>query len=614
MKILGISAYFHDAAAVISVDGVVIAAAQEERFSRIKHDAAFPEQAIRFCLQESGLHLSDLDAVVFYEKPFLKFERILESFYAHAPSGLRSFVVAMPHWFGEKLFLKSNIRKALKQIDSQFPNGLPLLFSEHHLSHAASAFYPSGFVEAAILTVDGVGEWATTMIAHGKDRDIHILQQQDFPHSLGLLYSAFTQFLGFKVNSGEYKLMGLAGYGEAESSETKTFIQHIREQIVKVFPDGSIRLHLPYFGFLSSLQMIRPQKWEKLFGMAMRKEGESFDLAHANLALAIQIVCEEILLKLIQAAKDLTKASRLCLAGGVALNCVANAKLRQAAIFDDIYIQPAAGDAGGALGAALAAEHLFFQQNRPPRSLNSRLQFLGPDPTESQIRDLRIKYQLDLRQPEDLPVWLAVQLATGKIVACCRGRMEYGPRALGNRSILADPRLPDMQQRINLMVKKRESFRPFAPVILAERAADYFDMSTESPWMLEVFPLKTTHHIQPLTSLPGLSVEEKLSAQKSDFPAITHADFSARVQTVRQADHPFLHQTLTAFERLTGCPMLVNTSFNERGEPMVCTAEDAFQAFMRTGIDILIVGDTAITREQVQHLDPDDFNQRFQKD
>jgi carbamoyltransferase len=590
VKILGISAFYHDSAAALLVDGRIVAAVQEERFSRKKHDASFPEQSIRYCLEAAQLKLSELDVIAYYEKPFLKLERILQSFYDYAPYGFRSFVTAMPIWFGEKLYLKSRMQKALRKIDPDFQANSRILFPEHHLSHAASAYYPSGFTESAILTIDGVGEWASAAVYHAQGNQIKILKELHFPHSVGLLYSAFTQFLGFRVNNGEYKLMGLAAYGDPQGVDKQAFVKKIKEQMLTIFPDGSIRLNLDYFGFLSSLQMIRPRKWEALFGLPQRTEDGPLEKAHANLAYAIQQVTEEIVFKLATHAQVLTGSSRLCLAGGVALNCVCNGMLQRSGLFEEIFVQPAAGDAGGALGAALAGEFVYFKSELV-ESEQDHMQgsLLGPE-----MRGIGVeKPQL---QSQKLPFpaltrYVARKLAQGKIVAWCQGRAEYGPRALGNRSILADPRLPDMQQKINETVKRREDFRPFAPAVLAEHALTYFQTDRLSPYMLMVHPLNPEHRHAVPENFSALPVKEQLLQVKSAFPAITHADFSARLQTVDRERYPLFHSLLQAFHEETGCPMLINTSFNLRGQPIVHKFEEAFACFMQTELDILVVNE-----------------------
>jgi carbamoyltransferase len=594
-KILGISAFYHDSAAALLIDGELIAAAQEERFSRKKHDPGFPSQAIRYCLEEAGLGLDQLDAIVFYDKPFLKFERLLETYYSFAPRGLSSFVTAIPVWIREKIFFKKLIFDALKEVGSFDKKKVQLLFPEHHLSHAASTFYPSPFEEAALLTIDGVGEWATATIGKGKGSQISLLRALHFPHSVGLLYSAFTYFLGFKVNSGEYKLMGLAPYGNPESETTARFVEAIKTKLIDLRPDGSLRLRQEYFGYATGLRMIRARAWKKLFGMARRKADQPLEQQHCDLALAIQQVTEEIVLLMAREARRLTGARYLCLAGGVALNCVANGKLLREGLFEDIFITPASGDAGGALGAAYAAHYLSFGGQRKPQARRDALQgsYLGPAYSDKKIEQLVRRYEAPYQRwdkEEDLCKEVAERLAAGQVVGWFQGRMEFGPRALGNRSILGDPRNPEMQQRLNLKIKYRESFRPFAPSVLAEEVAEYFELDRPSPYMLLVAPVaeKRRHPLPP--NYFELPLMERLYLQRSDLPAITHLDFSARVQTVHAGTNPLFHQLLQAFKAQTGYGVLVNTSFNVRGEPIVCSPEDAYRCFMGTEMDCLVMG------------------------
>lgn len=596
MTILGISAYFHDSAAAIVQDGQILAAAEEERFSRIKHDADFPAQAIEWCLIETGLRIDDLDAIVFYEKPFLKFERILESFYAIAPTGSRSFLKAMPHWFGEKLFLKSRIKKALKKIEAFDSTSLRLLFPEHHLSHAAGSYFLSGFEEAAILTVDGVGEWATTTISHGQGKEIKMLRELRFPHSVGLLYSAFTQFLGFRVNNGEYKLMGLAAYGNPDADETNSFIQIIKTSLVTIHDDGSIELTIENFGFMDTDQTIIPSKWEHLLGSKMRQPEEVFTRRHANLAQAIQLVTEEILLKLVAEAKRLTGSTNVCLSGGVALNCVANGVLQRAGIFEQIFVQPAPGDSGAAIGAALVASSLLAE--KPPLILKNHVPLYGPEADVSGLPELCKKNNLkwEHKEEEEMLSFVTEAIAKGQVIGWCQGRMEFGPRALGNRSILGDPRNPDMQQKINLKVKRRESFRPFAPAILAEHVDTYFETNSLSGWMQFVHQMKKEYLCELREDFRDLPITEQLLTEKSAFPAITHADGSSRLQTVTEEDNPIFYRLLSAFNDLTGCPMIINTSFNLRGEPIVCSTEDAVNCFVDTELDLLVIGNYVINK------------------
>ena len=600
MNILGISAFYHDSAACLVQDGKIIAASQEERFTRKKHDERFPTSAIRFCLEEAGLTIDDLDAVAFYDKPFLKLERLLETYLSFAPKGVRSFITAMPVWLKEKMFLKKQIYDGLKELGDYDKDEFVLLFPEHHLSHAASAFYPSKFKDAAILTIDGVGEWATASICHGKGKDIAILKELKFPHSLGLLYSAFTYFLGFKVNSGEYKLMGLAPYGNPNSELLEQYIQSIKSELIEIKDDGSIWLNQKYFDYAAGLKMVNEKKWETLFGFPRREDENEFEQYEADLALAIQMVTEEIVLKMATHTKELTGASALCMAGGVALNCVANGRLQNAAVFDDIYIQPAAGDAGGAIGAALAAHHIYFGEERVPESPDSMQgAFLGPEylniDVERSLRKFKPIYE-ELTEPE-LYTKVAQVLDEGNVVGWFQGKMEFGPRALGGRSIIADPRRIDMQKKLNLKIKYRESFRPFAPSVLAEDASSYFDLKGNSPYMLLVQPINEERREELPSNYFELPLREKLAVKRSELPAITHIDFSARVQTVHKDTNPRYWNLINAFKERTGCPMVINTSFNVRGEPIVCTPEDAYRCFMNTEMDYLVIGDYVFSKK-----------------
>jgi carbamoyltransferase len=595
VKILGISAFYHDSAAALIQDGRIVAAAQEERFTRKKNDAAFPTNATTFCLDYAGTTLNELDAVVFYDKPLLKFERLLETYYAFAPKGLLSFMAAMPVWLREKMFLKSLLLKQLERIMPFERKRLKLLFSEHHLSHAASAFYPSRFERAAILTIDGVGEWATASISLGEGRKILPLKELHFPHSLGLMYSAFTYFLGFKVNSGEYKLMGLAPYGQPNAAEVKHFERLIKEHLVKIYDDGSIWLNQKYFSYATGLKMIDEKVWEKLFGIPKRKPEEEPTQSQCNLALAIQRVTEEIVLKMAAEAKRLTQAAYLCLAGGVALNCVANGRLLDSGLFQELFIQPAAGDAGGALGAALAAYHLYFEKERTPVQTLDAMNgaYLGPDYSDLEVEQVIRKYEASAvryESVEQLCRIAAKWLDEGKIVGWMQGRMEFGPRALGARSILADARRPDMQKKLNLKIKYREGFRPFAPSVLAERASDYFELYHDSPYMLLVQRVRKELCYELPEHYHDLPLKEKLYTLRSSLPAITHIDFSARIQTVHRETNPRYWLLLKMFEEQTGCAVLLNTSFNVRGEPIICTPDDAYRCFMRTEMDVLVIG------------------------
>jgi len=602
MKILGISAFYHDSAAAILEDGVIVAAAQEERFTRKKHDPSFPVHAVRFCLEQAGCRIDQLDAVVFYDKPMLKFERLLETYYHFAPQGVRSFINAIPVWINEKIFLKNLIRKSLASIEEYDRKNLKLLFPEHHLSHAASAFYPSPFERAAVVTVDGVGEWATASIGLGEGRSFSVLKELNFPHSLGLLYSAFTYFLGFRVNSGEYKLMGLAPYGNPQSPQVQEFVQIIKDQLIDIKPDGSIHLNQAYFNYATGLRMVRDHKWEKLFGFPRRAAESELEQKHCNLGLAIQQVTEEIVLLMAQEAQRLTGAKHLCLAGGVALNCVANGKLQNAGIFEEIYIQPAAGDAGGALGAALAAHHLYFEQERTTQQPDAmRGAYLGPEYADAEIAKTLKRFGAPAQhfaQFEDLCQEVAGEVAKGSAIGWFQGAMEFGPRALGNRSILGDPRNPDMQLKLNLKIKYRESFRPFAPSVLAEDAEQFFELPAPSPYMLLVQPVQSSIRRELPSDYHELPIKEKLYTLRSEIPAITHIDFSARIQTVHKDTNPRYHGLLQAVKAKTGVGMLVNTSFNVRGEPIVCTPEDAYRCFMRTEMDILVVGNYLLRKTE----------------
>ncbi len=622
MNILGISAYYHDSAAAILVDGKLVAAAQEERFTRKKHDAGFPEHAIRYCLDEAGLEMSLVDQVVFYDKPFLKFERLLETYYAFAPRGLASFVTAIPVWVNEKLFLKRNIRKGLQAIGSFDEKRQKLLFSEHHLSHAASAFFPSPFEESVIVTLDGVGEWATASICLGKGDEIRIIKELHFPHSIGLLYSSFTYYLGFRVNSGEYKLMGLAPYGNPASDRVERFEQIIRSALVRINEDGSIWLNQSYFRYATGLRMTCNRKWEKLFGIPRRKEEQSIEQVHCDLALAIQRITEEVVIKMVTHAKTFAgsgaQSRNLCLAGGVALNCVANGKLKAAGVFREIFVQPAAGDAGGALGAALAAHHICNKADRIVQSADSMQgAYLGPSFSSREVLKMIRKYRASAEEiPEfsELSRTAASLIASGNVVGWFQGRMEFGPRALGNRSILADARNPGMQKKLNLKVKYREGFRPFAPSVLAENCGDYFHFHDPSPYMLMVAPVKRERQHTVPEDYFDLPYMERLYVQRSDLPAVTHIDFSARLQTVHQETNPRYWQLISDFKELTGFGVVINTSFNVRGEPVVCTPEDAYRCFMRTEMDYLVAGDFLLKKEEQPPWKERDWKKRVGTD
>lgn len=591
MRILGISAYYHDSAAAILQDGVVIAAAQEERFSRIKNDAGFPTEAIRFCLDYSGVRLADLDAVVFYDKPFLKFERLLETYYSFAPRGLVSFLNAMPVWIKEKLFLKRALYKGLKEIED-FGSSRPLLlFPEHHLSHAASAFYPSPFDSAAILVLDAVGEWATVSVLKGEGRKLTILKQLDFPHSLGLLYSAVTYFCGFSVNSGEYKLMGLAPYGNRGGAEHLRLVELVKSRLVDIKEDGSLFLDQNLFDYATGKRMVRDADWEKLFGFPRRKPDGPLEQCYCDLALAIQDVTEEIVLLLATEAKRLTGCVNLCMAGGVALNGVANGKLHGSGIFENIFIQPAAGDAGGALGAAYAAHHIYFGKDRSvvlPDALGGAL--LGPEFGEPEILAAARRHGCAGVRSLDVASETASLIASGNVVGWFQGRSEFGPRALGSRSILADARDPSMQRKLNLSIKKREGFRPFAPIVMEEDASAYFDLNGVSLYMLLVKKVAASRQVPVPSDFAGWGWMDKLYFKRSDLPAITHVDYSARIQTVSFASNALLWRLLDSFKSLTGCSVLINTSFNVRDEPIVNSPDDAFRCFLQTEMDYLVVG------------------------
>jgi carbamoyltransferase len=603
MFILGISAFYHDSAAALLKDGEIVAAAQEERFTRQKHDPAFPAHAAAFCLEYGGVRLEDMEAVVFYDKPLLKFERLLETYYAYAPRGLKSFMSAIPVWIKEKVFLKKLIRDELKKIGCATAQDVKLLFTEHHLAHAASAFFPSPFSEAAILTIDGVGEWATASIGYGQGNDITILKEMRFPHSVGLLYSAFTHYLGFRVNSGEYKLMGLAPYGDPGSEQVKRYKKAILDHLVDVKEDGSIWMDQDYFDYATGLSMVKDDKWEALFGFPRRAAETAIDQRHGDLAYAIQQITEEIVVKMARTAKKLTGSKRLCLSGGVALNCVANGKLLHGGEFDDIWIQPAAGDAGGALGAAYAIHHIYYKKPRKISGGKDQMHgaYLGPEFSDLEILGTAKKYQAPYNRIEDfaaLSTTVAEYLHHGKVVGWFQGRMEWGPRALGNRSILGDARNKEMQKRLNLKIKFRESFRPFAPSVLYEDVAEYFEMETPSPYMLLIAdvqkqrqcPLPPDYHQRP--------IKEKLYYVRSDIPAITHLDYTARLQTVHRETNPRFWNLLKAFKDQTGYGLIINTSFNVRGEPIVCTPEDAYRCFMRTDMDYLVVENYIFTKEE----------------
>jgi carbamoyltransferase len=591
MRILGISAFYHDSPAALIDDGRIVAAAQEERFTRRKHDAAFPHNAIAYCLAEAGITADGLDHVVFYDKPFLKFERLLETYIALAPRGFGSFKMSIPLWLREKLFQKSLLRDELKKFSEDFDISR-LLFCEHHLSHAASAFYPSPFESAAVLTMDGVGEWATTSAAMGNGNRLEIFQEIHFPHSLGLLYSALTYYTGFKVNSGEYKVMGLAPYGEPK------YAKLILDNLIDLKPDGSFRLDMSFFDYCTGFTMTN-DRLAKLFGEPVRGPDQLLTPFHMDVAASIQSVLDEAVLRLTRSLAKQTGSRNLCLAGGVALNCVANGKVLRDGHFDNIWIQPAAGDAGGAVGAALAAYHLFKGQPRETNGADGMSgSFLGPSFAQAEIerRMTAAGAKFAVLGETGMIETTAQALAGQKAVGWFQGRMEFGPRSLGARSILGDPRSPGMQKNLNLKVKYRESFRPFAPAVLREDVSEWFDLASDSPYMLIVADVRQDKHRAMSSGEQALFGIDKLNVSRSEIPAVTHVDYSARIQTVHHDTNPLFHQLLSRFKALTGCPVLVNTSFNVRGEPIVCTPEDAFRCFMGNELDVLVVGNCVLQK------------------
>jgi carbamoyltransferase len=611
VRILGISAYYHDSAAALVADGRIVAAAQEERFTRRKHDARFPAHAVGFCLRHARVAPDDIDAIVFYEKPFLKFERLIETYLGFAPRGYRSFAMAMPLWIREKLFQKDLLGRELTRLGFTTPTGR-LLFTEHHQSHAASAFYPSPFSEAVVLTMDGVGEWTTTSVSLGKGTTLQPVREIHFPHSLGLLYSAFTYYTGFKVNSGEYKVMGLAPYG------TPRFATQILDSLIDVKPDGSFRLDLQYFDYYTGLRMTN-DRFARLFGRAPRQPEEPLEPFHMDIAASVQAVTDEVMLRMTRALAAEFQMPNLCLAGGVALNCVANGKVLRDRRFDRIWVQPAAGDAGGALGAALAAYHMHHGQDRVatcgPDAMSGS--YLGPEYAQGDIeqRLSAVGARFDVAADDASMVQLTADaLASGQAVGWFQGRMEFGPRALGGRSILGDARSPSMQKTLNLKVKYRESFRPFAPAVLREDVGSWFELNDDSPYMLLVADVKQEHRRAMTDSEQGLFGIDKLNVVRSTIPAVTHVDYSARIQTVHQETNPLFYQVLQAFKRQTGCPVLVNTSFNVRGEPIVCTPEDAFRCFMGTDLDLLVVGRAVMRKGQQDSARRQDYARAFAPD
>ena len=600
--ILGISAFFHDSAAALVMNGKVVAAAHEERFTRKKQDDSFPVNAVQFVLDYQGITLDDITSVVFYDKPFLKFERILEVHHLFSPYGLKSFLYSIPIWIKDKLFIRSILRKELKKLHNEvFPPGIKILFTEHHLSHAASAFFPSPYSEAAILTIDGVGEWATTTISQGKNNSIKILEEVHFPHSLGMLYSAFTYYCGFKINSGEYKLMGLAPYGEKNGIHTNEIKKKIKENIVSIKDDGSIALNLKYFDFTTDLRTCNEEKWIELFGIPPRKPETDLSQPYMDMALAIQEVTEEVVVLLAQHAKKITGCRHLVMAGGVALNCVSNEKVLNESGFDEVWIQPASGDAGGALGAALSGFYIAENKERTVDNKTDSMNgsYLGPEYSSLDIEKLIRKYSIVFEKYEafdKLADCVAGYIAEGAVIGWFQGRMEWGPRALGNRSIIADPRNEIMQKKLNLKIKYREGFRPFAPSVLEEDMGDYFETATPSPYMLFTAPVKETRRLPAAPAHKSLF--ERLNTLRSDVPAITHLDYSARLQSVSKKTNERYWKLIQAFKEKTGYGMIVNTSFNVRNEPIVCTPEQAFICFMNTEMDYLVLGDFVFSKTE----------------
>jgi carbamoyltransferase len=610
MRVLGISAFYHDSAAALIKDNCIIAAAQEERFTRKKHDPSFPHNAVAYCLEAANLKVDELDHVVFYDKPFLKFERLLETYVASAPRGFRSFKMAIPLWIREKLFQKNLLRRDLRKFSDEFDGTDKLLFCEHHLSHAASAFFPSPFSDAIVLTMDGVGEWATTSAGLGEGHHLEIFQEIHFPHSLGLLYSALTYYTGFKVNSGEYKVMGLAPYGQPKYAKT------ILDNLIDVKPDGSYRLNMSYFDYCTGLTMTN-EHFAKLFGAPVRSPDKLLTPFHMDVAASAQAVLDEIILRMTRNLAKQTGSRNLCLAGGVALNCVTNGKILRDGKFENVWIQPAAGDAGGALGAALAAVHIFKDT---PRKTNGRDTmsgaFLGPSFSQADIerRLAKAGAHFAVLSEDDMIETTAQALAAEQAVGWFQGRMEFGPRALGARSILGDPRSPTMQKNLNLKVKYRESFRPFAPSVLREDVADWFELDSDSPYMLIVADVRQDRRRAMTHEEEALFGIDKLNIVRSEIPAVTHVDYSARVQTVHEDTNPLYYRLLKRFKALTGCSVLVNTSFNVRGEPIVCTPEDAFRCFMGNELDLLVAGNCVLAKQKQNQDLKRDYSRAFDLD
>ena len=596
MNILGISAFYHDSAAALLMDGKIVAAAQEERYTRKKHDSKFPSNAVRYCIDSAGISLSDIDYVVFYDKPLIKFERLLETYLAYAPQGFKSFRMAMPVWLKEKLFIKRTIRSELEKLEDFSGKSMPkLLFNDHHCSHAASAFYPSPFKKAAVICLDGVGEWATSTVWVGDGSELTPKWEIHFPHSLGLLYSAFTYYTGFKVNSGEYKLMGLAPYGQPK------YVGLIMENLIDVKDDGTFKLNMQYFNYATGLTMTN-KKFDQLFGGPPREPESDLTQREMDIAASIQSVTEEIVIRLARAVREEFDVENLCLAGGVALNCVANGKLLREHIFDNLWIQPAAGDAGGALGAALHTWHAYLGNGREPETGNDSMlgSFLGNKYSNTEIKAFLDTVEAPFEEFDDNQLFARVAdiLAEGNVVGWFSGRMEFGPRALGSRSILGDAQSKEMQKVMNLKIKYRESFRPFAPAILREKVSEWFEIEEQSPYMLLVAEVRDEKRLRLDDSKKGLFGIEKLNVARSEVPAITHVDFSARVQTVTEQSNSRFYKLLKAFENRSGCPILVNTSFNVRGEPIVCGPEDAYRCFMRTEMDYLVLENVVLTKSE----------------
>ncbi len=610
-SILGISAFYHDSAAALIIDGKIIAAAQEERFSRKKHDSSYPFHAIEYVLKEAKLKLNEVNYITFYEKPFLKFERLLETYVAFAPKGFKSFSMSMPIWLGEKLFQKKVLYNELRNHDVNFHDINKIYFSEHHFSHAASAYYPSPFSDATILTLDGVGEWATTTMAKGYGQELEILKEIHFPHSIGLLYSAFTYYTGFKVNSGEYKVMGLAPYGEPK------FKNLILDKLIDLKEDGTFRLNMEFFDYATGLKMTN-EKFSKLFGKPVRNARKDLlTQFHMDIASSIQVITEEIVLRLARSIAKDNESKNLCMSGGVALNCVANGKILKEKIFENIWIQPAAGDAGGALGAALALWHKELKQERlTSLKDNMRGSYLGPSFNNDEILDKLTTLGADFEKlsEEDLLKITAKELSKEKIIGWFQGRMEFGPRALGARSIIADPRSETMQKKLNLKVKFRESFRPFAPSVIREDLSEWFDLDCDSPYMLLVADVKNNIKKEMTEEEKKLFGIEKLNVKRSDIPAVTHVDYSARIQTVHENTNPRYYKLIKNFKNITKCPVLVNTSFNVRGEPIVCSIEDAYKCFMGTDLDILVCGDFILYKEKQNNQSSKNYKNKFSSD